>query len=277
MTEPDALERSFALLLEEQRAAGDVVTDLAEQLKAAIARRDRLSKAVDALSGLLDEERDEQVDPPDQSSEESGERAAASRAPSQQASRTVAHAFEAAGVIQRAGINSRVNIGLGESIPGIQLNNWPTAHIAEAAARVMAENNQHGRVIREAQEALRRQGLIRPPGRQLGRREIPAVTATSPEDDRDAAAASDQSPNLQPKRVRSTDAVVNILRNASGPLSRDQVVLVMADQGLTANMKTPRNAVGSALLRAVKQGRLVHLDGDRFAVKGEDRQPDLDE
>lgn len=62
---------------------------------------------------------------------------------------------------------------------------------------------------------------------------------------------------VAPKRIKSTSIVTRIVRSSGIPLTRERVLEMMQEQGeVPITWKNPKNAVGTALNRAVSQGWL---------------------
>lgn len=68
-----------------------------------------------------------------------------------------------------------------------------------------------------------------------------------------------------PKRVRSAQFLVNLLRDKDGGMTRAEIINAFEDAGMTDGMQNPANAIGTAILRAVKKDQIKMIGIDLYA------------
>lgn len=78
----------------------------------------------------------------------------------------------------------------------------------------------------------------------------------------------------QPKRIRSTAIVANLLANNPRVWTFDEIVDAFEYHGWSSRMQNPRNALRTALTRATKRGSILAIDETHFRTT---RQPVISE
>ncbi|WP_299057941.1 hypothetical protein [uncultured Nocardioides sp.] len=155
---------------------------------------------------------------------------------------------------------------------------WEALRSERAAAR--ARLGELHRQLEEVEGRLRdldavitgfRRLSLAPGVEERSQQEAALEDASNEQDDEgDAREPGAPSSTSTPKkrRIRSTDLVATLVNQATEPMTRDQIVNAFEVHiGFPKSWANPRNAVGNALNRAAKAGRVQTLPGDTFAPR----------